>query len=231
MKRENLIRVAIDGPAAAGKSTVAKRIAEMLSFVYVDTGAMYRAITLKAIRENIDLENEQAVMQLLNGTEIKLMHENNKQVVYIDEEDVTEVIRNHEVSNAVSHVAKHKAIRDEMVARQREMADNVNVIMDGRDIGTNVLPHAEVKIFLIASVEERAKRRYEENMMSGLETNLEQLKREIAERDERDSKRLTAPLKQADDAIAIDTTALSINEVVEEIIKYIEAYKESTLSE
>ena len=221
MQNEKRIRVAIDGPAAAGKSTVAKRLANLLSFVYIDTGAMYRALTLQALRHNIPLDNEAAILELLKKTVISLEQHNGNQLVFINGEDVTELIRKNEVSRAVSHVAKLPSIRDELVLRQRELAENVNVIMDGRDIGTNVLPDAEVKIFLIASVEERAKRRYEENVKKGIPTDLATLEKEIAERDQRDMEREHAPLKKADDAIAIDTTSLSIDEVVEAILDQI----------
>src|SRR5690625_4846423 len=151
MNGGKLIRVAIDGPAAAGKSTVAKRLAKMLSFVYIDTGAMYRAITLHALRLNISLQDEQALLNLLKKTDITLKHKDGSQLVFINDEDVTDLIRENDVSRAVSHVAKFESIRNEMVKRQRLLAQNVNVIMDGRDIGTNVLPDAEIKIFLIAS--------------------------------------------------------------------------------
>lgn len=218
MEKDTLIRVAIDGPAAAGKSTVAKKIANILSFIYIDTGAMYRALTLKVLRGNISVSDEQAIFKLLQSTEIRLEYVNGQQVVLVDGENVTEEIRTNEVSNAVSHIAQHGLIREEMVHQQRKLAQNVNVVMDGRDIGTNVLPNAELKIFLLASVEERANRRYSENLMKGLETDLEQLKQEIAERDERDMTRENAPLKKADDAIVIDTTALSIDEVTEKIL-------------
>src|SRR5690625_2439522 len=147
MKDEKLIRVAIDGPAAAGKSTVAKRLANILSFVYIDTGAMYRSLTLHALRNGVRLDDEQAMVELLKNANIALKHQNGSQLVYINDEDVTDVIRENKVSNAVSHVAKLAQVRNEMVRRQRELAKNTNVIMDGRDIGTNVLPDAEVKIY------------------------------------------------------------------------------------
>lgn len=221
MQNEKRIRVAIDGPAAAGKSTVAKRLANLLSFVYIDTGAMYRALTLQVLRHNIPLDDEELILKLLKNTNIELKQRDGSQLVYVNGEDVTDLIRNNEVSQAVSHVAKLPRIRNEMVIMQRKLANNLNVIMDGRDIGTNVLPDAEVKIYLIASVDERAKRRYEENVKKGIPADLSTLKKEIAERDKRDMEREHAPLKRAPDAIAIDTTSLSIDEVVEKILSYI----------
>ncbi len=224
--KDLLIRIAIDGPAAAGKSTVAKKIAEHLSIVYVDTGAMYRALTLKAINQNIDLEDEAALYKLLGKTKITLTQngEHMNQNVFLDNEDVTDSIRSEAVSNAVSLIAKHPLIRKEMVERQKRLAEDVSVVMDGRDIGTHVLPQAEVKIFLIASVEERAKRRYNENVRRGIPSNLQKLKEEIKERDERDSNRAVSPLIQAEDAIAIDTTSLSIDQVTERILNEVNHY-------
>lgn len=213
------IRIAIDGPAAAGKSTVAKNIAKKLNIVYIDTGAMYRALTLKALDKNIDIKDEQALIQLLNATEIELMQQENEQKVLLDGHDVTEDIRNQKVTKAVPYVAEHKQVREELVRRQRKLADRISVVMDGRDIGTHVLPDAELKIFLIASVEERAKRRHKENVEKGFPSDLKQIMKEIKERDERDSNRATSPLVQAEDAIAIDTTSLSIEEVTEKILQ------------
>lgn len=225
MQTEKRIRVAIDGPAAAGKSTVAKRLASILSFIYIDTGAMYRALTLEVLNNNIPLHDEQAILSLLKNTDIKLKNVNGNQLVYVNGEDVTNIIRGNEVSQAVSHVAKLPSIREEMVIRQRKLSENVSVIMDGRDIGTKVLPDAEVKIFLLASVSERAKRRYEENNEKGIPSELSSLEKEIAERDKRDMEREHAPLKQAEDAIVIDTTSLTIDEVVEKILTKINKYR------
>ncbi|MBO1003065.1 (d)CMP kinase [Pseudogracilibacillus auburnensis] len=220
----NNIRIAIDGPAAAGKSTVARKIAERLSIVYIDTGAMYRALTLKALQNNVNIEDEQSLIHLLKKTTIQLKQTAHGQIVYLDHKDVSSDIRTQAVSNAVSIVAKHRLIREEMVDRQRKLADNINVVMDGRDVGTHILPMAEVKIFLIASVEERALRRHKENISKGFSSDLDQLKQEIIKRDERDSKRASSPLVQADDAIAIDTTSLSIEEVVEKILKEVSQF-------
>jgi cytidylate kinase len=212
------ISIAIDGPAAAGKSTVAKIVAEKFSYIYIDTGAMYRAITYKAQMANINLEDEGALFQLLLNTKIELFPGDNGQLVYIDGKDVTNEIRSSDVTNYVSIVAKHKLIREEMVKRQQEFAVNGGVVMDGRDIGTFVLPNAEVKVFLLASVEERAQRRHLENIQKGYPSDLEKLKEEIAIRDKIDSEREIAPLRKAKDAIEIDTTSLSIHDVVDKIV-------------
>lgn len=216
------IRVAIDGPAAAGKSTVAKRVAEKCSFIYIDTGAMYRALTYKALKNNIDLEDEQKLVDLLLHTNIKLETANQGGKVIVDGEDVTKEIRENEVTNHVSIVSKHSGVRELMVQMQQQLAREGGVVMDGRDIGTHVLPDAEVKIFMIASVEERAKRRFDENLQKGIQADLEKLKEEIALRDKLDSEREAAPLKKAEDAIEIDTTALTIDQVIHEIIQIIE---------
>lgn len=211
------ISIAIDGPAAAGKSTVAKIIAKDLSYIYIDTGAMYRTLTLKALERNISLEDEEALAELLSQLTIELKPDGEGQKVLVNGEDVTTSIRSIEVTNNVSTVSKHPKVREEMVRRQRVLAGNGGVVMDGRDIGTHVLPNAELKIFLKASVEERAKRRHEENLKKGFPSDLEKLKEEIEERDKLDSTRATAPLVKAPDAIEIDTTSLNIKEVVEKI--------------
>ena|SRR5690625_2275778 len=213
-----MIRIAIDGPAAAGKSTVAKMVADKLSFVYIDTGAMYRALTLKALNEQIQIEDEQEVIQLLQQTTIELMQSKTGQTVLLDDRDVTKDIRSQEVNRLVSKIAQINGVRKEMVHRQQILAENKSVVMDGRDIGTQVIPMAEVKIFLIASPEERAKRRHKENTEKGIPSNYEQIVKEIKERDELDYSRKYSPLVKAKDAIEIDTTSLTIHEVVESIL-------------
>ncbi|MGX4669465.1 (d)CMP kinase [Cerasibacillus sp. JNUCC 74] len=213
------ITVAIDGPAAAGKSTVAKIVAEKLSCIYIDTGAMYRAITWKALKNDVNVNEEAALVKLLETTIMELKQGRDGQLVFIDGQDVTTAIRSNEVTNAVSYVAKHRLIRKEMVRRQQLLAEEKDVVMDGRDIGTHVLPDAEVKIFLVASVEERAKRRYEENKRKGIHTDFNELKKEIEQRDELDSKREISPLIKAEDAVEIDTTSLTIEEVAERILE------------
>ncbi|SHF57256.1 (d)CMP kinase [Ornithinibacillus halophilus] len=211
------IAIAIDGPAAAGKSTVAKIVANKLSYIYIDTGAMYRALTLKAINQQTSLQDEKRLSELLSTTKIDLEQSKDGQRVILDGEDVTLEIRSQQVTNNVSHVAKHASVRREMVLRQQQLANKRGVVMDGRDIGTHVLPDAEVKVFLVASVEERARRRHEENIKKGFDSNLQQLMDEINQRDQIDSKRETAPLIKAADAIEIDTTSLTIDDVANKI--------------
>ncbi|MGG1631270.1 (d)CMP kinase [Rossellomorea sp. NRS-1567] len=216
------LRIAIDGPAAAGKSTVAKIVAGKLSYLYIDTGAMYRSLTYKALKLNIDLHDENGLKELLAHTKITLEPTDDGQIVYVDGEDVTDEIRQAAVTNSVSHVAVHSQVREEMVNRQQQLAKQGAVVMDGRDIGTHVIPDAEIKVFLLASVDERAQRRHEENISKGFPSDLEQLKVEIARRDKIDSEREVAPLKKADDATEIDTTSLSIPEVVDQIMLLVE---------
>ncbi|MDQ0213713.1 cytidylate kinase [Oikeobacillus pervagus] len=215
------INIAIDGPAAAGKSTVAKLIAEKMHYTYIDTGAMYRALTYKALKQNVNVEMEQELVDLLKQTKIDLQPGEKGQLVFLDNEDVTNFIRTSKVTNTVSIVAKHPNVRFEMVKRQKEFAKKGGVVMDGRDIGTHVLPNAEAKIFLSASVEERAKRRYTENISKGFKEDLEKLKEEIARRDQLDSEREASPLKKAEDAVVVDTTSLSIEDVVEKIMSVV----------
>lgn len=215
------ISIAIDGPAAAGKSTVAKVVAKKLSYVYIDTGAMYRTITYAALEQKVDIENEEKLMEVVKNVNIEFQQGENTQLVFLNGQDVSEVIRTPEVTNRVSIVAKHRLVREEMVRRQQELAEKGGVVMDGRDIGTHVLPDAEVKIFMLASVEERAERRHLENINKGFDSNLEQLKKEIAQRDKLDSEREVSPLKKADDALELDTTSSSIEEVVQKIMSIV----------
>src|SRR5690625_1982965 len=221
----NITRVAIDGPAAAGKSTVAKMVADQLAFVYVDTGAMYRALTLKVINEKIQIENERAVIDLLQQTSIDLIQNKSGQTVLLDGVDVTEEIRSQSVNLLVSKIAQINGVRKEMVHRQKLLAENKSIVMDGRDIGTHVIPNAELKIFLIASVEERAERRDKENKLKGIPSNYEQIVKEIRARDELDYNRTISPLVKAKDAIEIDTTSFTINEVVDTILKEVNKLK------
>ncbi|MVF15022.1 (d)CMP kinase [Fructilactobacillus sanfranciscensis] len=211
------LQVAIDGPASAGKSTVAKIVAKNFNYIYVDTGAMYRSITYKAIQNNINLNDENKIVELLHKTKITFTPGNSVQHVFIDGEEVTDKIRSEKVTNNVSTVAALSLIRRELVKRQQEIAKDGGVIMDGRDIGTTVLPNADLKIFLIASVKERAERRYIENQKKGINITLEELKKEIEVRDYKDSHRKVSPLKKAKDAIEIDTTSLSIEQVSDKI--------------
>jgi len=208
------LRIAIDGPASAGKSTVAKILASDLNYIYCDTGAMYRVLTLQALRHDVDVEDESKLVALLKDTDITFEPDGNQQKVFLNGENVTTDIRQPDVTNAVSAVSAHKGVREELVRRQQVIAEAGGIVMDGRDIGTAVLPDAEVKIFLIASAKERAERRYKENISKGIETPLKVLQKEIEDRDYKDSHREVSPLVQADDAVLLDTTSLSIDEVV-----------------
>ena len=209
------IQIAIDGPASSGKSTVAKIIAKQLGYTYLDTGAMYRSATFLALKNGIEVSNQEKIVELLESNPIRFgRDENGEQLVFVGECDVTLPIRDNQVTNNVSAVAALPLVREKLVHLQREIAQAGGIVMDGRDIGTVVLPQAELKIFLIASVEERALRRFKENTERGIETDLETLKEEIAARDFKDSNRAISPLKAADDAITFDTTGVSIEGVV-----------------
>ena len=208
------IIIAIDGPAGAGKSTIAKKVAASLGYAYIDTGAMYRAVTLSCLTAGLSL-TESAATQMAQGIKISFRYEDGRNQVYLNDHEVTDAIRSLEVSRNVSQVSAYGGVRTAMVAQQRKMGKNGGIVMDGRDIGTVVLPDAELKIFLIASVDERAERRYKENIEKGIPADLETLKKEIAERDYKDSHREVSPLKPAEDAITFDTTGVSIEGVVE----------------
>ncbi|WP_409022508.1 (d)CMP kinase [Dellaglioa sp. P0083] len=218
---KNNIQIAIDGPASAGKSTVAKLVAKKLNYVYCDTGAMYRAITFEAMAKNVALDNDDKLVSLLKDTIISFKPANPEQLVYINNLDITQAIRQPEVTNNVSTVAAQEGVRKELVKRQQEIAEDGSIVMDGRDIGTTVLPNAEVKIFLVASVKERALRRFKENQIKGINTTLDVLEFEIAERDRKDSTREISPLIQAKDAILVDTTSMNIDGVVQKIMDII----------
>ena len=214
------IQIAIDGPASSGKSTVAKIIAKELGYTYLDTGAMYRSATFLALKNGIEVSNQEKIVELLESNPIRFgRDENGEQLVFLGECDVTLPIRDNQVTNNVSAVAALPLVREKLVHLQQEIAQAGGIVMDGRDIGTVVLPQAELKIFLIASVEERALRRFKENTERGIETDLETLKEEIAARDFKDSNRAISPLKAADDAITFDTTGVSIEGVVKFISK------------
>ena len=216
-----VLQVAIDGPASAGKSTVAKLVAKKFGYIYCDTGAMYRAITVAAIQAKVDLNDGLAVTKIAKDTKIKFTPGNPVQRVFIGDQEVTEAIRQPEVTNNVSTVAAIADVRQELVKHQQSIAAQGGIVMDGRDIGTTVLPTAEVKIFMIASAHERAVRRYQENIAKGIKTPLDKLQAEIELRDKKDSTREVSPLKQASDAILLDTTKLDIDEVVEAISEII----------
>ena len=210
--------VAIDGPAGSGKSSISKRIAKDRGFTHIDTGAMYRAITLEALRRRINLANEDEYTFLKNTSVIY-----KEGITYLNSEDVSKQIRTRNVTNNVSTTAKLKVVRDKMVDFQRESAKEGLILMDGRDIGTVVLPNADLKIFLTADPEIRAIRRCKENALAGIESDYEKILAEIKERDYKDSNREISPLKQADDAILVDTTSMSIEEVCNKIISLIDA--------
>ncbi|MBO0432178.1 (d)CMP kinase [Enterococcus sp. DIV0660C] len=208
------ISIAIDGPASSGKSTVAKILAKDFQYIYTDTGAMYRAVTYLAIKHQISFADEVGLVTLIKENPISFQQKADGQHVFVSGQDVTAEIRQPDVTKAVSEVSAHGKVREELVAIQQQIGEDGGVVMDGRDIGTAVLPHAEIKIFLVASVSERAQRRYKENQEKGIPTDLETLTKEIQERDHYDSTREISPLKQAEDAVRIDTTGKSILEVV-----------------
>ena len=210
--------IAIDGPAGAGKSTVAKIVAEKLGYTYIDTGAMYRAVAWKTLQQSSEATDE-AILRAVEGIDVRLACTDSGTRVTVDGTDVTGEIRTPEVTHIVSRVAALGPVREKMVELQRAMAADGAVVMDGRDIGTNVLPNADVKIFLTASVEERARRRYDEMKEKGYAVDFDDLKKEIASRDKQDSEREISPLRQAEDAILLDSTALSIDAVVARVME------------
>ena len=213
-----MITVAIDGPSSAGKSTVAKGVAKELGFVYVDTGAMYRCVTLYALEKGVDCQNDEEVCKLLPEVNIELCIGGK---VLLNGKDVTFDIRTQPVVDNVSYIAANKGVRLFLVELQRAMAKDVSIVMDGRDIGTYVLPNADVKIFQIADVKERAKRRYLENIEKGIECTLEAVEKDLERRDYIDSHRDFAPLSKAKDAIEVDTSFLTIEESIKTIVKII----------
>lgn len=213
--------VGIDGPAGTGKSTLTKLISKEMNLVNIDTGATYRCVALKAIKNNIKLAEKDKIINLLNDINIEFKNEDNIQKVYLDGEDVTERIRENDVNNIVSPVSSIKEVRFKLVDLQRKLAEGKNSIMEGRDITTYVFPNADVKIYLDASIEERAKRRYNQNLEKGIETSYEDVYENIRARDENDKAKEVGALKIAEDAIVIDTTNLTIEEVKNKIIKCI----------
>lgn len=212
------IVIAIDGPAASGKSTTAKLTAEKLNYIHVDTGAMYRALTLKVIKDRVNTEDESSVYAAIRDCNIEFERKSKITKVLLDGEDVTEAIRSKEVTSAVSEVSSYKRVRDLMVEQQRKMCSGGGVVLEGRDIGTVVVPNADLKIFMIASIEERAKRRQKELAEKGTNADVEDLIEEINERDKKDSNRTESPLKIAGDSIILDTSDLTINQQVDFIV-------------
>lgn len=216
------MQVAIDGPASSGKSTISKLIAKENHFVYLDTGAMYRVVTLAVLRNKISIDDHEAIEKLVQTIEIGFSMQDGKQSVFMNGEDVTDEIRSVEVTKNVSAVSAIKEVRTRLVHLQQEIAENHSIIMDGRDIGTVVLPQAEIKIFLVASVEERAKRRFIENQEKGIEMSYEELVEDIRRRDHIDSTRKESPLRKAEDAFEIDTTTMTIEDVVKTVTALIQ---------
>ncbi|MDE5965541.1 MAG: (d)CMP kinase [Lachnospiraceae bacterium] len=212
-----MINIAIDGPAGAGKSTIAKRVAKELNYIYVDTGAMYRAIAYYLLENKVDVEDEQALSKALKNVSVSIQYEEGTQQVYLNGDNVTKYLRTEAVGNMASVSSAKTVVRAALLELQRTLAQENDVVMDGRDIGTNVLPGAQVKVYLTASSAERASRRYKELVEKGETADLAQIEKDIIERDNRDMSREIAPLKQAEDAVYIDSSDMSIDEVVEAI--------------
>lgn len=216
------INIAIDGPSAAGKSTIAKLLAKKLNYSHLDTGAMYRCVGYQASRSNIDTNDAAALAKMIDGMEIDFDSKGN---VYINGEDVSSAIRQNQVSMLASSVSVHPEVRERLVAMQQKIAENKGYIMDGRDIGTVVLPQAELKVFMIASVEARAQRRYQEYISKGIEADYKEIYDDIEKRDYQDIHRSVSPLKKADDALELDTSDMTVEEVEEAIEKMIDSIK------
>lgn len=210
--------IAIDGPAGAGKSTIAKRVAKELGFIYVDTGAMYRSMALYFLRNGILASEEEKIAAACKDIEVSIEYENGEQQVILNGENVNAYIRTEEVSMMTSDTSKYRSVREKLLSLQRDLAKKKDVIMDGRDIGTCVLPDADVKIYLTASAAERARRRYKEQQERGISCDFDQIERDIIARDEQDMNREVSPLRQAEDAILLDASDLTIEEVVSRVI-------------
>ena len=213
-KMNHKLSIAIDGPSAAGKSTIAKKISKIYKLIYIDTGAMYRCVALHMINNAIDIKDEQAVINQLKHINIELKSDNR---IFLNNKEVTKAIRSNDISLAASNVSSYLAVRSFLVEQQKLMAKNGRVILDGRDIGTVVLPNADLKIYQVAEVKERALRRFKENESNGILIPLDEIEKQLRKRDTDDMNRLHSPLKKACDAIEIDTSGKSINEIVKEI--------------
>lgn len=223
--------IAIDGPAGAGKSTIAKQVAQRLAFIYVDTGAMYRAMALYFIRLGISAEEEEKINRCVKDADVSIAYgEDGLQQVYLNGENVSGLIRTEEVGQMTSATSRYAAVREKMVSLQRELAKKASVVMDGRDIGTCVLPGADLKVYMTASSKERAKRRFLELTAKGIPCNIEEIERGIIERDERDMNREIAPLRQAEDAVFLDTSEMGIEEVAGSILELFEQRKKTSVS-
>lgn len=214
--------IAIDGPAGAGKSTIARKAAKNLSFIYVDTGAMYRAMGLYFLRQGISPEDNEKIEEACEQIQVSITYENGEQQVLLNGENVSKEIRREEVGNMASKTSANSKVREKLVALQRKLAEKENVVMDGRDIGTQVLPHATVKIYLTASSRERAKRRYLELKEKGMEADLDEIEADIKERDHRDMTREISPLRQAEDAVLIDASFMNIEQVTQAVLQAFE---------
>lgn len=221
------MNIAIDGPAGAGKSTIAKRLAKKLGFIYVDTGAMYRAMAYYFLQHDIDAKDESAIAAACPDVDVTITYENGEQQVLLNGENVNSVIRNEEVGNMASSTSVYPVVREKLVELQRQLAKSADVIMDGRDIGTCVLPDAQVKIYLTASSATRAKRRFDELTEKGVSCDLAEIEKDIIDRDYRDMHRETSPLCQAEDAVLVDSSEMNIDEVVDAIYQvYLKTEKE-----
>ncbi len=214
--------IAIDGPAGAGKSTIAKKVAKSLGFIYVDTGAMYRAMALYMIKNGIDASESEKISATCTSADITIKHENGEQVVYLNGENVNGLIRTEEVGNMASASSVNGDVRKKLVELQQKLAETTDVVMDGRDIGTVVLPNANLKVYLTASSRVRAERRFKELEAKGVECNLEEIEKDIIDRDYRDMHRENSPLMQAEDAILVDSSDMTIDEVAAEILRLYE---------
>ena len=225
-----IYNIAIDGPAGAGKSTIARRVAKELSFIYVDTGAMYRAMALYLLREGVDRNNKEQIGEICQNAEISIEYQNGEQIVLLNGENVNAYLRTEEVGNMASVSSAVPRVREKLLSLQRKLAKDMSVVMDGRDIGTTILPDADVKIYLTASSLTRAKRRYLELQEKGAVCNLDEIQKDIEERDQRDMNREISPLRQADDAILVDSSDLTIEQVVERILEIFRSKTEKEIS-
>lgn len=219
---DKIIRIALDGPSGSGKSTIAKRLSQKLNILYLDTGAMYRATAVKALSLNIDTFDEQGVKTFVHDIDLEIKYINGTQHTFLDGEDVSEKIREPHVSMAASNISSLKCVRLKMVDMQRKIASSMSCVLDGRDIGSYVLPDADFKFYITASVDVRADRRYKELALKGHAVNFNELREEIEQRDYNDKNRDFSPLKKADDAIEIDTSYINIEQVINKVLSYIE---------
>ncbi|MCI9269941.1 MAG: (d)CMP kinase [Dorea sp.] len=211
--------IAIDGPAGAGKSTIAKQVAQRKGYIYVDTGAMYRGLAVHFLKNHIQPEDQAGIIRACKDASVTIGYADGQQQVYLNGENITGMLREEAVGDMASKSSPIPEVREKLLALQRTLAKEKDVVMDGRDIGTNILPEADVKVYLTASVETRAKRRYDELTAKGVSCSMEQIAADIKKRDHRDMTRDTAPLRQAEDAVLIDSSAMTIEEVTEEILK------------